>query len=381
MPSSPASGPRPARATRPSSERAVGILRRRGAPGNRWRSASTSSGGQWVAASWAPWSARWSSSPWSRVVVTLPKVGGLARIADDLSGWAETHRGRVRASVDGLWRRAPPTRRGAETGEERTRAVERATSVAAVDHVRRRRSPSARRRPFASPAASGPRAGRSRPALERPVRSSLSRLPGLRPPERAPPARPRSRPGSRRASLPPAKRRPAGDVAQGPDPRGAAVREPAAARDAGGRGTPAPRPPPEGLPRVELSRQPAGIPAASSSHTVRLVDPGGWRCPAPRSGCAARCGTGRAARDAPRRGGSTRNVSERPAVAGHSPAPAQHSGVLQHICASRRRSSLEERGAATAYRATWSRARGGRTLVPRKSTVAMTSTLAPPPSP
>ncbi len=238
----------------------------------------------------------------------------------------------------------------------------------------RRRKPSARSRPCLRPCRAGLRAGGAPGASNRPARSE--RRAGSLPP-RGP------HPGPRRWNRP--APRPATPSARETLSREAGLREPASRESSDPGDTRSSRP---------LQRTPAGgafPPAIELRQWHRLHRaPGRYaeaaRCRAPRSGCGASREMGRRARR-----GSTRWIRPEPTAAARcrrTPCrPSSACGCSSAICASRCRSIPEAPEARprasrwTGYLEKWSRASGGRTSSPLKSTVAITSTLAPPPSP
>jgi hypothetical protein len=211
------------------------------------------------------------------VVVTLPKVGGLARIADDLGSWTETIAGGFEQAWTALGGAPPADPPGRETDEERTRAVERATSVAAAASPPAATEPE-RAAPALPPASPLPApVPASRPALEAPREvGPLSASPAsVRPSAPPSPAAESARPATRKPSARETTTR--GAPSREALTRAAIVREPVPPATPEVADTPAAAAS-EGLPRVELSRQPAGT-GGEFVYTVRLADQGGRPVP------------------------------------------------------------------------------------------------------
>ena len=209
------------------------------------------------------------------LLVTLPTIGGLARIADDLGRWTDASVSRLNeawTALRGMTGPLPPAR---EPVGERARPPEPATAVAESSALP---SPPLPAPPLPSPTLAAPaETERAVPAL--------------------PPARPRRAPvpESRAASKPSrAVERPPAPVvsARPPAPRETPARE-AQPRDGLPRETSLREPAPlesservdtrsltafSGLPRVEFSRQSSGS-GRGIVYTVRLADPGGRPVP------------------------------------------------------------------------------------------------------
>ena len=206
------------------------------------------------------------------VLTTLPTVGGLARITDDLSRWTDAGVSRLGEAWTALRRVFVPTPTVRESDGSRARPPEPATASAPAPATSMAESPPA-----------------SLPAPTEPERAAPALPPA--PPRPAPePRRAVERPPAPVASARPAPRTPAAETAR-PAPRAPSDRE-APSRDGRSREVTSREPallessePGDtrssltafsGLPRVELSRQPSG---AGTVYTVRLADRGGRPVP------------------------------------------------------------------------------------------------------
>ena len=207
------------------------------------------------------------------VLTTLPTVGGLARITDDLGRWTDAGVSRLGEAWTALRRVFVPTPSVRESDRSRARPPEPAIA------------------PAPAPAT---------PPATAMVESPPASLPAPTEPERAapalPPAPPRPAPEPRRAverppapvvSARPAPRTPAVETARpapsdreapSRDGRSRAVtsREPALLESSELGDTRSSLTAFSGLPRVEMSRQPSGV---GTVYTVRLADRGGRPVP------------------------------------------------------------------------------------------------------
>jgi hypothetical protein len=218
------------------------------------------------------------------LLVTLPTIGGLARIADDLGRWTDAGVSRLNEAWTALRGMTSPIPTAREPGGERARPPEPATSVAESSAL-----PSP-----APPAPALPSPAPPAPALPSPTLTAPAET------ERAAPALP---PRPRRAPVPESRaaskptrtlEHPSGPVvsARSPAPRETPARG-AQSRDGLPREASLRESAPlesselvdtrsltafSGLPRVELSRQSSGS-GRGIVYTVRLADPGGRPVP------------------------------------------------------------------------------------------------------
>jgi hypothetical protein len=203
------------------------------------------------------------------VLTTLPTVGGLARITDDLSRWTDAGVSRLGESWTALRRVFVPTPIARESDGARARSPEPAIAPAPAPATSMIESPRA-----SLPAPAEPE--RAAPALPpAPLRPALEPSRAVeRPPVSARPA-PRT-PAAETAR--PAPRAPSDHEAPSRDGRSREVtsREPALLESSEPRDTRSSLTAFSGLPRVELSRQPSG---AGTVYTVRLADRGGRPVP------------------------------------------------------------------------------------------------------
>ena len=225
------------------------------------------------------------------VLVTLPTIGGLARITDDVGRWTDAGVSRLEGAWTALRRAIVPTPPGREREVERASPPEPPRSVA--ESV-----------PVPAPAETE----RAAPALP-----TATPRPDLVPPPRSapPPSREVERPPVSLSARSPAPRTPAAEPAL-PAPRETPPRE-TPAREARSRdGLPREVTPREsatlesselvdtrsltafsGLPRVELSRRPSGL-GGDIVYTVRLADPGGRPVPGAQVWMRGQTGDGQA---------------------------------------------------------------------------------------
>ena len=203
------------------------------------------------------------------VLATLPTVGGLARITDDLSRWTDAGVSRLGESWTALRRVFVPTPIVRESDGARARSPEPASAPAPAPATSMVEPPRA-----SAPAPTEPE--RAAPALPpAPLRPALESPRAVeRPPVSARPA-PRT-PAAETAR--PAPRAPSAPEAPSRDGRAREVtsREPALLASSELGDTRSSLTAFSGLPRVELSRQPSG---AGTIYTVRLADRGGRPVP------------------------------------------------------------------------------------------------------
>ena len=203
------------------------------------------------------------------VLTTLPTVGGLARITDDLSRWTDAGVSRLGESWTALRRVFVPTPIVRESDGARARSPEPAIAPAPAPATSMVEPPRA-----SPPAPTEPE--RAEPALPpAPLRPALESSRAVeRPPVSARPA-PRTPAGE---TVRPAPRAPSAREAPSRDGRSREVtsREPALLESSELGDTRSSLTAFSGLPRVELSRQPSG---ASTVYTVRLADRGGRPVP------------------------------------------------------------------------------------------------------
>lgn len=203
------------------------------------------------------------------VLTTLPTVGGLARITDDLSRWTDAGVSRLGESWTALRRVFVPTPIVRESDGARARSPEPAIAPAPAPATSMveppRASPPAPTEPERAAPALPP--APLRPALESP--RAVERPPVSARPAPRTPAAETARPAPRAPSAPEAPSR---------DGRSREVtsREPALLESSELGDTRSSLTAFSGLPRVELSRQPSG---AGTVYTVRLADRGGRPVP------------------------------------------------------------------------------------------------------
>ena len=203
------------------------------------------------------------------VLTTLPTVGGLARITDDLSRWTDAGVSRLGESWTALRRVVVPTPIVRESDGARARSPEPAIAPAPAPATSMveppRASPPAPTEPERAAPALPP--APLRPALESP--RAVERPPVSARPAPRTPAAETARPAPRAPSAPEAPSR---------DGRSREVtsREPALLESSELGDTRSSLTAFSGLPRVELSRQPSG---AGTVYTVRLADRGGRPVP------------------------------------------------------------------------------------------------------
>lgn len=203
------------------------------------------------------------------VLTTLPTVGGLARITDDLSRWTDAGVSRLGESWTALRRVFVPTPIVRESDGARARSPEPAIAPAPAPATSMVEPPRA-----SPPAPTEPE--RAAPALPpAPLRPALESPRAVeRPPVSARPA-PRTPAAETARSAP---RAPSAPEAPSRDGRSREVtsREPALLESSELGDSRSSLTAFSGLPRVELSRQPSG---AGTVYTVRLADRGGRPVP------------------------------------------------------------------------------------------------------
>ena len=203
------------------------------------------------------------------VLTTLPTVGGLARITDDLSRWTDVGVSRLGEAWTALRRVFVPTPIVRESDGARARAPEPAVAPAPAPATSRVEPPRASLPAPAEPERAAPALPPApmRPAFE-PPRAVERPAASARPAPRTPAAE----------TAPPAPHAPSTPEAPPRDGRSreATSREPALLESSELGDTRSSLTAFSGLPRVELSRQPSG---AGTVYTVRLADRGGRPVP------------------------------------------------------------------------------------------------------